>query len=149
MPKLRWDCKKSGCFNVERRPKIEVFDDCFPGAIAFGDVDAIVEIDGRVMLLEWKGDGGDVKGGQHIMYSKISKQYDVTVCVVHGNAKTMEIDDFSFYLNGELLNARKGGIMDLKRQLRAWVKKTRPEKLEIDYSLGWLDDYERASVDEK
>lgn len=145
MPKLRWDCKKSGCFNVERRPKIELFDDCFPGAIAFGDVDAIVEIDGRVMLMEWKGDGGEVKGGQRIMYQRISKDFDVTVCVVHGNAKTMEIEEFSFYLNGRLLSTRKTGFMDLKRQLRNWVKKTRPEKLPIDDTLGWIDDYERVS----
>ena len=28
---LRWDCERQGCFNLKRRPKIEVFADCFPG----------------------------------------------------------------------------------------------------------------------
>ena len=31
---LRWDCERQGCFNLKRRPKIEVFADCFPGRIS-------------------------------------------------------------------------------------------------------------------
>ena len=30
---MRWDCERDGCFNVLRRPKIEVFADCFPRRI--------------------------------------------------------------------------------------------------------------------
>ena len=132
---MHWDCQKSGCFNINRRPKIEVFDDCFPGAIAFGDVDAAVEIDGRLMLLEWKGDGGSIKGGQDIMYRRITRDFDVAVCVIHGDAKTMEVEKFYFYLDGEKTLVRQGGVMDVKRQLRAWVKKTRPKELPIDANL--------------
>jgi len=48
---LRWDCQKRGCFNLKRRPKIEIFAECFPGRINFGDVDGIVEINGNALLL--------------------------------------------------------------------------------------------------
>ena len=51
---LRWDCLRRGCFNLKRRPKIEVFADCFPGRINFGDVDGIVEISGNALLLDGK-----------------------------------------------------------------------------------------------
>lgn len=47
---LRWDCERRGCFNLKRRPKIEVFAECFPGRINFGDVDGIVEIGGNALL---------------------------------------------------------------------------------------------------
>ena len=43
---MRWDCEKSGCFNVKCRPKIEVFAECFPGRINFGDMDGRVELGG-------------------------------------------------------------------------------------------------------
>jgi len=51
---MRWDCEKQGCFNLKKRPKIELFADCFPGAISFGDVDGRVEYKGRFLELEWK-----------------------------------------------------------------------------------------------
>ena len=35
---LRWDCAKRGCFNEKKRPKIEVFAECFPGRISFGKI---------------------------------------------------------------------------------------------------------------
>ncbi len=40
---MRWDCKRNGCFNLLMRPKIEVFDDCFYGRGAMGDVDGLFE----------------------------------------------------------------------------------------------------------
>jgi hypothetical protein len=43
---LRLDCAAQGCFNLKRRSNIELFADCFPGRISFGDVDGIVEIGG-------------------------------------------------------------------------------------------------------
>ena len=62
---MRWDCDTDGCFNVKRRPKIEMFADCFPRRINFGDVDGLVEIGGRFCLLEWKGQGGALRRGGH------------------------------------------------------------------------------------
>ena len=64
---LRWDCEKRGCFNIKRRPKIEVFHKCFPGNINFGDVDGIVEINGRGLMLEWKS-GKPNKKGELVIY---------------------------------------------------------------------------------
>lgn len=27
---MRWDCTTQGCFNLKKRPKVEVFADCLP-----------------------------------------------------------------------------------------------------------------------
>ena len=64
---LRWDCDHQGCFNKLKRPKIEVFADCFPGRINFGDVDGIVEINGYLLILEWKPERIELSRGQGIM----------------------------------------------------------------------------------
>ena len=48
---LRWNCEERGCFNLQKRPKIEVFSACFRGKISFGDVDGIVEISGNFPIL--------------------------------------------------------------------------------------------------
>lgn len=51
---MQWNCERQGCFNVKKRPKIEMFADCLPRKISFSDIDGIVEINGNLLLLEWK-----------------------------------------------------------------------------------------------
>ncbi len=51
---MHWDCKQQGCFNQKKRLKFGVFKESLPGRISFSDVDGIVEINGNLLLLEWK-----------------------------------------------------------------------------------------------
>jgi hypothetical protein len=88
--KLRWNCEKQGCFNRVKRPKIEVFDDCLPGKIEFGDVDAIVEIKGRALILEWKP-SQEIGKGQQIMWTRLTRDKVLTAFVVAGDAETMDV----------------------------------------------------------
>jgi hypothetical protein len=76
---LRWDCEKQGCFNKKCRPKIEIFADCFPRRINFGDVDGLVEINGKGLLLEWKSVLKDIPTGQKIAYQKLTQGGSLTV----------------------------------------------------------------------
>ncbi len=103
MPKMRWQCETNGCFNQLMRPKIEVFDQCFPRAVAFGDVDAIVEMGSKFLLLEWKSRPG-LKGGQAKMYQRLPLSF--TTLVIVGNAESMEVSQWMVFCPpNELLDA--------------------------------------------
>lgn len=89
---MRWSCDEKGCFNQMKRPKIEMFADCFPGKISFGDVDARVEINGFFLELEWKSQRGPIPAGQKIAFDRLTSRGDYTVFVVAGDAETMKVE---------------------------------------------------------
>ena len=118
MPKLRYNCEAQGCFNKKKRPKIEVFDDCFPGRIAFGDVDAVVEMGGNFIFLEWKDANVPITTGQKIMHNKMIERGDA-ILVLNGDAETMVVVD-GYIMFGE----KKYPVRDLdaaKKALKWWV----------------------------
>ena len=118
---LRWDCNKRGCFNIKRRPKIEVFSGCFPGAISFGDVDGIVEINGRALMLEWKTDTKEPTTGQRIMYERITRTKIVTVLLVVGNAETMVVSHMGNFFKGKQSKLKEANLEDVKHSIKRWV----------------------------
>lgn len=119
--KLRWDCNKQGCFNEKCRLKFEVFSDCFPGRINFSDVDGIVEINGKALMLEWKMYFGNIPKGQEIMYKRLSAHGFITVLCIVGNAETMECTQYSLFHNGKYYELRKGNINKIKQVIKKWV----------------------------
>jgi len=125
---MLWDCNKGGlganCFNKKCRPKIEVFSDCFAGKINFGDVDGIVEINGKGLLLEWKSYTDHIKQSQEIMYSKLTKTGILTVICVFGNAETMQVKQFYQYKYGIKSEPMIGNLDDLKLLIRQWRART-------------------------
>ena len=152
---MRWNCELKGCYNVKQRPKIEIFADCFPGRINFGDLDAsIVEINSRALLLEWKGAANQIPTGQHLTYQNLSRTGLLVAIVVAGNAETMVITHLGLYVGGEFTGWREANLEAVKRMLKRWaqrarelpaitVRKALPQerisKLEID---EWVADYE-------
>lgn len=124
---MRWDCEKQGCFNKKCRPKIEIFSECFPGRINFGDVDGIVEINGNALFLEWKCDWKcslpKISVGQKIMYEKLSKTGIISIIIIFGNAETMESRKYCWFTNGKQSDWIEADIDDIKNQIRQWSKK--------------------------
>lgn len=116
---MRWDCEKRGCFNVKKRPKIEVFAECFPGKIAMSDVDGIVEVNSRAMLLEWKSSDDEIPKGQRIMFERISKR-KIEVFVVCGDAENMEVEKYRTVYNGKFSDWVDSDLNSLKRQFEQW-----------------------------
>lgn len=96
---LRWKCDALGCYNKLARPKIEVFADCFPGRICMGDIDGLVEINGKFLLLEWKREPRDIPAGQRLTYNMLVRvpQRMWTVLCVAGNAETMLVTHAMHY----------------------------------------------------
>lgn len=119
---MRWNCDNRGCFNVKRRPKIEIFHDCFPGKISFGDVDAIVEINGMGLMLEWKSDTTELPLGQKIMYKRLTKTKQITVIILCGNAETMEINYMGWVFAGQYVEPVRETLDGSKKSIDDWVK---------------------------
>ena len=79
---LRHDCSRSGCYK-ETLPDWGVLAGCFPGRIAPTDLDGIVELRGRVLILEWKRPDGRIPRGQEILLERLAAR-GLTVFVVWG-----------------------------------------------------------------
>lgn len=101
---MRWDCERDGCFNKKRRPKTEVFHDCFTRGINFGDVDGQVEIGGKFLQLEWKDkSAGPLKTGQRIAMDAYTRQQEGNaVIVLVGDAETMEVSRIALNMSGNM-----------------------------------------------
>ena len=131
--RLRWDCSLSGCFNIKLRPKLEVFADCFPGFISFGDVDGIVEINSHVLLLEWKSSPGDLPTGQHIMYERMSRSPQFTAICVAGSAETMTVTHTTRYWHENDCKKRPEWVVadldDIRKTVERWVTWAQKDRL--------------------
>lgn len=123
---LHWDCSTSGCFNKKLRPKIEVFAECFPGRINFGDVDGLVEINGFFALLEWKNPGGKIRTGQRISFEHHTRQRKGNVVfVAEGNAETMTVQRYCCFYRGHQSTWRVSDLAGLKGSIRKWAGQCR------------------------
>jgi hypothetical protein len=118
---MGWNCQKDGCFNLKKRPKIELFAECFPGKINFGDVDGIVEINGKALMLEWKSNQGRIPVGQKIMYERITKNKILTVLCVIGNAETMECQKYCLFFDGNQTQFKECSLDLVKKIICRWV----------------------------
>ena len=122
---LRWDCARRGCFNRKRRPKIEVFADCFPGRISLGDVDGIVEVAGNAMLLEWKSAARELPTGQRLLYQRLTRGGPIAVMIVVGDAETMAVTATSVFAHGNRYPAvgyEPADLAMIKTRLAAWSR---------------------------
>jgi len=125
---MRWQCSKKGCFNTKRRPKIEHFSECFPGKISFGDVDGIVEINSKALMLEWKSDTTELSRGQRIMYERLSRTNQVTVIVLCGDAETMNIQYMGWVFGGKYTEPEPSSLNDARDAIVSWVNWAKGEK---------------------
>ena len=117
---MRWDCATQGCFNLKKRPKIERFADWLPGRIAFSDIDAIVEISGNLLLLEWK-DHPHISTGQRILFQRLTRLCPAAVLVVEGDAEHMEIGAVTTVWQGAFLAAEKDDLEGLRTRIKQWA----------------------------
>lgn len=81
MPNLRWDCWKRGCYK-DQLPDWSIFNDCFPRGIRVGDVDGIVEVGRRFLMLEWKHDKSvSLPEGQRKLLRRFGRPPNAVVCL--------------------------------------------------------------------
>lgn len=118
---MQWNCEKQGCFNKKKRPKIELFAECLPDKIAFGDVDGLVEIKGNLLFLEFKAHA-NVPRGQRILYERITRLAPATVLIVQADAETMEVSGVSYVFKGIIESQVKMDLQGLKSTIREWAE---------------------------
>lgn len=121
---FRWDCEANGCFHKLKCPKFEVFHDCFPGRITFGDVDGICEINGHFLLMEWKS-SQKIPMGQNILYEKFTKYKNHVVYVICGNAETMVVTAMQEFHKGKGRGWTDCDISYVKSRIKSWVEYAR------------------------
>lgn len=120
---LRWSCVRNGCFR-NLCPKIGAFDDCFPGKIGMSDIDGCVEIAGKFLFLEWKGQGGRLSTGQRIMFERITTlSHKITVIVVVGHPRDMIIDSVQVFHGGKSGKPEPCDFDELKARVRSWAER--------------------------
>ena len=117
---MRWDCERQGCFNIKKRPKIERLAGCLPGSIAFTDVDALVEIKGNLLLLEWK-DHGVLSRGQRILFERMTLLCPATVLIVEGDAEEMAVSSIRTAWEGRIDPAQQADFEGLRRDIQRWA----------------------------
>jgi len=117
---LRWDCSRQGCFNLHKRPKIELFADCLPGRLAFSDVDAIAEVNGNLLALEWK-EHRRIPTGQRVLFERWTAGGPATVLLVVGDARDMTVDELACVHGGVISAWRDADLDSLRRDIRVWA----------------------------
>jgi hypothetical protein len=116
---MRWDCAEQGCFNHKKRPKIELFADCLPGRIAFSDIDAIAEINGNLLLLEWK-DHKNINTGQRVLFERVTQICPATVLIVQGDAEHMTVISVRTVWRGTIMPVEATDLDGLRGRIREW-----------------------------
>jgi hypothetical protein len=73
-----------------------IFNGCFPREkIRLSDIDGIVDIGGKFLIIEGKGKYDIVRGGQKILLDRLSKVKEFTILVIYGDPKESTIDFYS------------------------------------------------------
>lgn len=119
---MRWNCDSDGCYNLKCRPKIEVFHGCFKGKISMGDVDGIVEINGHILIMEWKSRPGTLPTGQRLLLSRITKISPlITAIIVVGDPEEMRVESVSVCSGGRIHEPEPIDLDGLKSRMKAWA----------------------------
>jgi hypothetical protein len=116
MPNLRWNCDgPKGCY-LHQLPDWASFNDCFPRGIRISDVDGIVEIGRRFLMLEWKGSKNvPLPNGQRMLLQRFGRPPDAVLCL-RGTP-----DDLQWLIFD---GSEPGGWRDVSLdEVKAWVKR--------------------------
>lgn len=125
---IRHVCETHGCYIKTQTPDWGFLDSSFSNKIRVGDIDGIVEANGHLLILEWKGFVGDIPAGQRIMFEKITKINKIIVFVVSGDPiETIPIH-IKIYSGGALVSDEPCDSKKLKFYCIAWERKARSNK---------------------
>ena len=70
---IRHNCEEKGCWNKQYRPNIEWFYHALPRKLTMSDIDAVAEVNGHVLFMEWKSHLGPLPTGQRILAKRLTE----------------------------------------------------------------------------
>ena len=136
--KLRWDCNVDGCFKRLKSPKWEAFTSCFSRGSAFGDIDAVIDNNGkRFLFVDWKPHGKkDIDTGQRRLYKALSSLPGVTIILINGYAETTtDVSGLRVISAGQIGVWEAIDFPALQARLASWWRSGLPEIERRDYDL--------------
>lgn len=123
---MRWDCDVQGCFNRVKRPKLEQLSAGLPGRCGFSDVDAVADIGGWFLFIEWKPSPGPISVGQRLLHEHLtSLSAKIVSVIVAGNAETMEVCAVSVCRRGRIGPWESETLHGLVGRIRMWSSMAR------------------------
>jgi len=119
--RLRHQCDVGGCFNELYRPRLEYYKPCFDGRISMGDVDALVERRGYVLIEEYKS-GRDIPQAQRRVAHEITrKPGTVYIAAQCRDVASMAVLAISVWRRGrQLYDWRESSLAALMAIHRHW-----------------------------
>jgi len=131
---MRWDCAKSGCFNICKRPKIEAFAPFLPPRVSFTDIDGVCQVgaplfndEGCFIFIEWKEGPGpeqqpeELPAGQRRLMAALTKHLPHAIgFAVAGDAETMRVDWVQRHLRGGRGGWKRSSFDELGQMMREW-----------------------------
>lgn len=126
MTHMRWQCQSKGCY-LQRRTDPVMFDGCFPAGVSMGDVDGIVELNGHVLIAEFKRTGTILSTGQKRLHQNLLTPASFTTFVVH--ALEQHVTGWTVFSSKYPEGHRcEGDSDDLREMVRKWSAKAAPER---------------------
>jgi hypothetical protein len=122
---INHDCEKYGCAAICLDPKLHFFDDCFDGGIRFGDIDAIIERKGHILIMEWKRYANtETFAKSHKAQFRLAEAFTLntpkqTFVFVLGDPITMEVERYGIIRNG---NWKWHWFEESKRPFKAFLR---------------------------
>jgi hypothetical protein len=131
---IRWNCTVSGCFNYHRHFDIEHFAQCFPDRVNFTDLDAFVELNGHVLIVEFKAasdiGGASLTQGQQRAFEQLTRLSDrVTVVVARCNYITSEITEYRTIKGGKAHDWKPSSLQRFTNMVSQWAQRVAPERM--------------------
>lgn len=117
---LRYDCETSGCFNKKHRLNFAPFYRALSGRLSFSDIDAITEVNGYALCIEWKSKPGPVPTGQKIMFERLTTGKNFTVILVAGDAGSMTATHMAKVFDGRQSPWAVASTTDLTDCISRW-----------------------------
>ena len=134
MREMRWNCfdPGKGCYR-KLMPRLGMFDDCFPGKIGMSDVDGMVELGGRFLMLEFKSHGGRLLTAQRLAFQRMTEgsidPMKFTVIVVFGDPETMEVTTLQVFSRGKGEEPEPCTLEELRSRIREWAMRAQRARM--------------------
>jgi hypothetical protein len=120
---IKHNCR-NGCYVDTQTPDWSFTKGAFKNEnIVPSDMDGWVEINGNLLMIEWKRTGAELPLGQAIAFEKLTRKGQITVIVVYGNPQTSVPESLTVYKNGETIVTQLDTNQEhFCRQLSNWEK---------------------------
>lgn len=119
---MQWVCSKNGCFNEKHRLDFAEFYEALPGKCSFTDIDAIAEVNGHALMMEWKSRLADLPAGQRILLQRLTRGQTFSALCVVEDPTSKTVTHFGKYFDGKWTGWFVGNNQDVFNSIKKWAE---------------------------